>query len=163
MTKQSEACMQKQESAIKAAVQKHGKERKNLLPILQEVKQIKNYLSRSDVAEIGVEMGLALAHVYGVASFYHFIDLEERGQNIIWVCKTISCSMKGSNDIVMTLKERLKIKLGETTSDGKFSLLETNCIGWCHKGPAMLINDEPYTDLTPEKVIQIIDDYYTNN
>jgi NADH:ubiquinone oxidoreductase subunit E len=68
--------------------------------------------------------------------------------------------MKGSNDILLALEDALKIKVGETTSDGKFTLLQTNCIGWCHKGPAILINDEPYTDLTPEKVTNIIDDYY---
>ncbi|MFA6618915.1 MAG: NADH-quinone oxidoreductase subunit NuoE [Candidatus Neomarinimicrobiota bacterium] len=152
--------MRKRESAVHAAVQKYGKERKNLLPVLQDVKRFKNYLSRSDISEIAAEMGLSSALVYGVASFYHFLDLEPRGQNIIWVCKTISCYMKGSNDIMLTLEDLLKIKIGETTSDGKFTLLETNCIGWCHKGPAMLINDQPYTDLTPEKVSNIINEFY---
>lgn len=152
--------MRKPQSAIVTAVEKYGKERKNLLPVLQDVKRVKNYLSRSDISEIAAEMGLSSAHVYGVASFYHFLDLEARGQNIIWVCKTISCYMKGSNDILLALEDALKIKVGETTSDGKFTLLQTNCIGWCHKGPAMLINDEPYTELTPEKVTSIIDEYY---
>ena len=152
--------MRKRESAIIAAVEKYGKERKNLLPVLQDVKRVKNYLSRSDISEIAAEMGLSSAHVYGVASFYHFLDLETRGQNIIWVCKTISCYMKGSNDILMALEDALKIKVGETTSDGKFTLLQTNCIGWCHKGPAILINDTPYTDLTPETVTDIIGEYY---
>ena len=152
--------MRKRESAIIAAVEKYGKERKNLLPVLQDVKRVKNYLSRSDISEIAAEMVLSSAHVYGVASFYHFLDLETRGQNIIWVCKTISCYMKGSNDILMALEDALKIKVGETTSDGKFTLLQTNCIGWCHKGPAILINDTPYTDLTPETVTDIIGEYY---
>jgi NADH:ubiquinone oxidoreductase subunit E len=53
----------------------------------------------------------------------------------------------------------LKIKIGETTQNRKFSLLETNCLGWCHKGPAMLVNDEAYTELTPEKVREIINEY----
>ncbi|MFO7841828.1 MAG: NAD(P)H-dependent oxidoreductase subunit E [Fidelibacterota bacterium] len=151
--------MQKRDSAVKIAVEKHGKERKHLLPVLQEVKRVNNYLSRSDISDVAAEMGLSSAHVYGVASFYHFLDLEERGQNIIWVCKTISCYMKGANDILLALEEALKIKLGETTSDKKFTLLQTNCIGWCHKGPAMLVNDQPYTDLTPEKVVEIIHEY----
>ncbi len=151
--------MLRQDSAVKIAVEKHGKERKHLLPVLQEVKRAKNYLSRSDISDVAAEMGLSSAHVYGVASFYHFLDLEERGRNIIWVCKTISCYMKGANDILLALEEALKIRLGETTSDGKFTLLQTNCIGWCHKGPAMLINDQPYTDLTPEKVVEIIHEY----
>lgn len=152
--------MRTRQSAVKAAVEKHGKERKNLLPILQEVKWSKNYLSRSDISDVAAEMNLSSAYVYGVASFYHFLDLEERGQNIIWICKTISCYMKGSKDILLALEEALKIKVGETTSDGKFTLLQTNCIGWCHKGPAMLINDQPFTDLTTEKVLNIIEEYY---
>ena len=67
--------------------------------------------------------------------------------------------MKGKSDIIHTLEDILKIKVGETTADGLFSILETNCIGWCHKAPAILINDMPYTELTPEKVSDIIKDY----
>jgi len=67
--------------------------------------------------------------------------------------------MKGRNDVLATIEEMLKIKVGDTTPDRKFSLLETNCIGWCHKAPAMLINDTPYTELTPEKVTEILREY----
>ena len=67
--------------------------------------------------------------------------------------------MKGKHSVLATIEEILKIKLGETTADRKFSLLETNCIGWCHKAPAMLINDEPYTELTPEKVTEVLREY----
>ncbi|TFH34329.1 MAG: NAD(P)H-dependent oxidoreductase subunit E, partial [Bacteroidia bacterium] len=82
-----------------------------------------------------------------------------RGKYIIRICKTISCSMKGKMEVVETLEDMLKIKIGETTSNGKFTLLETNCMGWCHKAPAMLINDTPYTELTNEKVVKIIKEY----
>jgi NADH:ubiquinone oxidoreductase subunit E len=67
--------------------------------------------------------------------------------------------MKGKAEIIQTIEEMLKIKVGETTSDKMFSLLETNCIGWCHKAPAMLINEIPYTELTEERVVEIINDY----
>lgn len=67
--------------------------------------------------------------------------------------------MKGKSDIIQTLEEMLKIKVGETTPDKQFSLVETNCIGWCHKAPAILINDMPYTELNSEKVSEIIKDY----
>ena len=67
--------------------------------------------------------------------------------------------MKGKNAIVQTIEELLKIKVGETTQNKKFSLLETNCLGWCHKGPAMLINDEAFTELDPDKVREIISEY----
>ena len=67
--------------------------------------------------------------------------------------------MKGKSDIIQTLEEMLNIKVGETTPDKQFSLIETNCIGWCHKAPAILINDLPFTELTPVKVTEIIKDY----
>lgn len=67
--------------------------------------------------------------------------------------------MKGKTDIIHTLEDILKIKVGETTPDMQFSLVETNCIGWCHKAPAILINDMPYTELTPEKITEIIKGY----
>jgi NADH-quinone oxidoreductase subunit E len=82
-----------------------------------------------------------------------------RGRFIIRICKTISCTMKGKGEVLSTIQEILKIKVGETTPDRKFSLLETNCIGWCHKAPAILINDVPYTELTPEKVTEILREY----
>jgi NADH:ubiquinone oxidoreductase subunit E len=105
------------------------------------------------------ELDLSTAEVYGTATFYSFLDTTRRGKYIIRICKTIVCDMHGKNQIVKTLEEQLKIKVGETTHNHKFSLLETNCLGWCHKGPAMLINDEVYTDLTPERIRQIIADY----
>jgi len=105
------------------------------------------------------ELDMAAAEVYGTASFYSFLDTAERGRYVIRICKTISCSMKGKNEILRTIQDTLKIKVGETTSDKQFSLLETNCIGWCHKAPAMLINDTPYTELTPARVTEILQDY----
>ena len=67
--------------------------------------------------------------------------------------------MKGKDDIISKLEDMLKIRIGETTADNQFSLFETNCIGWCHKAPAILINDIPYTELTPESVSELIKDY----
>lgn len=64
--------------------------------------------------------------------------------------------MKGKNEILEAIEETLGIKVGETTHDKKFSLLETNCIGWCHEAPAMLINEIPYTKLTPQKVTEVL-------
>lgn len=67
--------------------------------------------------------------------------------------------MAGKDQIIDTLEKTLSIKLGETTTDKKFTLLQANCMGWCHKGPVMLINDEVYPELTPEKAIAIIAEY----
>ncbi len=144
---------------VKDLAEKHGRQRESLMPILQDIVRKYNYLSDEAMVEVATELDISAAEVYGTASFYTFLDTQARGKNVIRVCKTITCSMKGKNDIVNTLEDILKIKVGETTPDKMFTLLETNCIGWCHKAPAILVNDMPYTDLTPETVIDVIKGY----
>ncbi len=144
---------------VSELAEKHGRKRESLMPILQDIVRKYNYLSDEAMVEVATELDISAAEVYGTASFYTFLDTLPRGKNVIRVCKTITCSMKGKNDIVNTLEDILKIKVGETTPDKMFTLLETNCIGWCHKAPAILINDMPYTDLTPETVIDVVKGY----
>ena len=144
---------------VKELSDKHGRERESLMPILQEIVQKHNYLTDEAMVEVARELDISAAEVYGTASFYTFLDTQVKGKYVIRVCKTITCSMKGKSDIIQTLEDMLKIKVGETTADKQFSLIETNCIGWCHKAPAILINEMPYTELTPEKVSEIIKDY----
>ena len=129
------------------------------MPILQGVVERQNYIADYDLTDIAKELDLSAAQVYGTATFYSFLDTVPRGKYIIRVCKTITCDMHGKKTIVQTLENMLKIKVGETTQNKKFTLLETNCLGWCHKSPTMLINDEPFTELTPEKVHDIIADF----
>ena len=144
---------------IKDLADKHGRSRSSLLPIMQGVVEKENFLSERSMAEIAREIDLPAADVYGTASFYSFLETKQTGKYIIRVCKTITCAMKGKNQVLFAIQEMLKIKLGETTPDRRFTLLETNCLGWCHKAPAMLINDEVFTELTPEKVREILSDY----
>lgn len=137
----------------------HGRTRESLLPILQGVVERENYLSRRSMTEISKELDLPAAEVYGTATFYSFLEFKKMGKFTIRVCKTISCSMKGKNQILLAIKDMLKIEIGQTTPDGRFSLVETNCLGWCHKAPAMVINHEVFTELTPEKVRGILGEY----
>lgn len=147
---------------VKQLAEEHGRKRESLLPILQGIVEQEHSVSDYAMTEIARELDISAAQVYGTATFYSFIDTEPRGKYIIRVCKTITCDMHGKRQIIQTLEDMLKIKVGETTSNKKFTLLETNCLGWCHKGPVMLINDEPHTELTPEKVREIIGDYIRN-
>jgi NADH-quinone oxidoreductase subunit E len=144
---------------VKELSDKHGRRRESLMPILQGIVQKHNFLTDEAMVEVARELDISAAEVYGTASFYTFLDTQVKGKYVIRVCKTITCSMKGKGDIIQTLEDMLRIKVGETTSDKQFSLIETNCIGWCHKAPAILINEMPYTELTPEKVSTIIKDY----
>ena len=144
---------------VKELANKHGRTRDSLIPILQDMVVHNRFLSKQDMVDVARELDISAADVFGTATFYSFLDTETRGKYIIRICKTISCAMKGKNEILSTIEEILKLNLGETTPDRKFSLLEANCIGWCNKAPAMLINDTPYTELTPEKVTEILREY----
>ncbi len=151
--------MEEIQDLVKELTGKYGKTRASLLPILQGVATKENFVSDEAMIEIAKELDISTADVYGTATFYSFLDTQPKGEYVIRVCKTIVCDMHGKKQIIKTLEDLLKIKVGETTHNKRFTLLETNCLGWCHKGPAMLINDEVYTELTPEKVRKIIRDY----
>lgn len=147
------------QTRVKKLAQQHGRKRESLLPILQGLVEQERFISEYAMAEVARELEISTSEVFGTATFYSFLDTDVRGKYVIRVCKTITCAMKGKNQILLALEDSLKIKVGETTPDKKFTLLQTNCLGWCHKAPAMLINDDVYTELTPEQVRQIIEDY----
>lgn len=144
---------------IKNLADQYGRERCSLLPILQGVVEQEKYLSEYSMVEIARELDLPASEVYGTATFYSFLQYKKMGRFIIRICKTITCSMKGKNQVLLAIEEMLKVQPGETTPDGTFTLLQTNCLGFCHKAPAMLINSEVYTELTPEKVREILTTY----
>lgn len=144
------------ENLVQSLVKKHGNSRNSLLPILQGVVAKENYLSESAMVEVAKTLDVSSAEVYGTASFYTFLYTQPMGENIIRVCKTISCKMAGKQEIVKSIEKLLKIKVGETTRDNHFTLIESNCLGWCHKGPVMLINDEVYPEITPEKAVEVL-------
>ncbi len=143
---------------VKELAGKYGHSEKGLLPILQGIVDKERYISEEAMVEVARELDISAAQVFGTATFYSFLETKPTGKYVIRVCKTISCMMKGKNDIIRELESVLRIHMGETTHDGLFSLRETNCLGQCHKGPAMLVNDTPYAELTPEKVRQILCD-----
>ncbi len=144
---------------LEKVTSKYGKDRSALLPALQAIVSEKHYLSEEDIVEVAKTFDLSAAEVYGTATFYTFLDTVPRGKYVIRVCKTISCHMSGKDEVIESIENTLKIKIGETTVDKKFSLLAANCLGWCHKGPVMLINDDVYPELTPQKAIEIIQSY----
>ena len=151
------------QTLIKDLADKYGRKRESLLPVMQGLVHQEKYLSEYSMVEIAREMDIPASEVYGTATFYSFLETKPVGKYIIRVCKTITCSMKGKNQLLFAIKDMLKINVGETTADKKFTLLETNCLGWCHKAPALLINDNVYTEVTPEKIREILTSYMKEN
>ncbi len=147
---------------VKELSGKYGNKRESLLPILQGIIDENYYLSKEAMLEVARELDVSAAEIFGTASFFSFLDTEAKGKYKIRVCKSITCDMKGKNEILAAIEDTLKIKVGETSQDNRFSLLETNCIGLCDQGPAMLINDEYFTRLRPESVREILGDYIRN-
>jgi [NiFe] hydrogenase diaphorase moiety large subunit len=95
--------------------------------------------------------------IYGVVSFYSFLDQRPKGRFIIRLCRTISCDMLGKQRVAQQLENDLGIQFGETTPDGRFTLEWANCLGMCDQGPALLVNDQVFTHVTPERVHDIIE------
>jgi NADH:ubiquinone oxidoreductase subunit E len=147
------------EVLISELVELHGRTRNSLMPILQGVVQQEKYLSEDAMISVARELNISAADVFGTASFYTFLDTIPRGKNVVRVCKTISCHMKNKEAIIRAIENTLKIKVGETTHDKQFTLLTANCLGWCHKGPVMLVNDEVFPEVTPETAVEILNGY----
>ena len=130
--------------------------KERILPLLKEVQGRHGYITPGMMADVGHALGITVGDVYGVATFYSFLSIKPLGEHVIMVCKSIPCWMKNSEVVVKTIEQALNCQLGETSEDGKFSLLSTNCIGACDHAPAMMMDGKVYGDLTSEKVLEIL-------
>lgn len=133
-----------------------GKEQKSLLVLLQRAQEKFGYIPEDFMVEVAQSLALSLSEVFGVATFYSFLANKPQGRNLIRICQSLPCCLKDAQMIIESVEDEIGIKPGGTTVDGKFSLTLTNCIGACDKAPAMMINDDIYTDLTPGKISQIL-------
>lgn len=133
--------------------------RADLLERLKQAQHRYGYLPEKTIGRIAKALDIPVGEVYGVATFYSFLATRPQGRNIIRVCKSLPCFLKNSRMIIESIEGEMGIKPGETTPDGRFSFQLTNCIGACDKAPAMMINSDVHTDLTPGKIAQILQAY----
>ena len=124
---------------------------KNIIALLQEIQETQGFVSEEAVVKLSKEMGIPAINLYGVLTFYSQFKLEAPGKNHVCVCRGTACHVKKSDEILKALEELLKIKSGETTKDGLFSLEGVNCIGACAKAPAIMINKKVYGELDKDK------------
>lgn len=135
------------------------KGQEDLLVLLKEAQNAFGYVPEETIAELAESLEIPINDVYGVASFYSFLSIKPLGRNVIRICKSLPCYLKHCQTIIESVAKEIGIKPGETTPDGRFSFQLTNCIGACDKAPAMMINNDVHTDLTPEKISQILKTY----
>lgn len=130
----------------------------DLLPKLEAEQRKKGWISEKSLKKISKDTGIHISRVYAAASFYAHLHLEKQGKYIIEICNSPGCYLNGSLNIIKMIEKKLKIKSGETTKDGKFSLHISSCIGCCNMAPAMMINKEVYGNLTKNKIEKIINE-----
>jgi NADH:ubiquinone oxidoreductase subunit E len=140
-----------------ALADKYGRQRSSLMAILQETQRRQSRISEYAMQVIADLLDIHPVEVYSVVSFYSFLGDQPQGQFVIRLCRTITCDMAGKSHIARQLENDLGIHFGETTADGKFSLCWANCLGMCDQGPAMLVNDQVFTQVTLEKVHGILE------
>lgn len=137
----------------------HQEEKGALMPVLQEAQEIFGCVPMDVQQIIADGLGTTLSEVYGVTTFYSQFSLQPRGEYVIGVCLGTACYVKGSQKVLDKVQDELKIRVGKTTPDGKFTLLSTRCLGACGLAPVMMINDEVYGRLTPDEIPTILDKY----
>lgn len=147
------------EERLLEVINAHRNEKGALIPILQEAQAIYGYLPIEVQKIIAKELNIPLEKIYGVVTFYSFFNLYPKGENKITVCLGTACYVKGAQQVLEKIEEVLAIKSGQCTADGKFSLDSCRCVGACGLGPVMLINDDVYGKMTPDKVEEILNKY----
>ena len=136
---------------------KHGKQASNIIAILQDVQDAYRYLPREIFPYLSKELGMTTANIYSVATFYENFSLEPKGKYVIKVCNGTACHVRKSIPILEKLRETLKLKEGQhTTDDFVFTVETVSCLGACGLAPVLMVNDTVYPSMTPEKVVALV-------
>lgn len=127
------------------------------LPTLHALQHKHGWLPWQAIEEAAAFLGLKPAEVGDTASFYEEFWLKPRGKYVIWVCQSLSCELMGQKPLLQRLKEKLGVEVGETTDDGRFTLMIVECLGSCGSAPCALVNHHLHEDLTPENFERVLD------
>jgi len=128
------------------------KDARPLMNILHEVQEKHGYISEHMLKQIAVEQDIPIARLYGVVKFYTMFHTEPQGKYVIEICGSPSCVLNNGVKLEKFLEKEIGAGIGETSKDGMFSLYKVSCIGCCDEAPAMLVNGEPRTKLTVERL-----------
>ncbi|MGQ9654486.1 MAG: NADH-quinone oxidoreductase subunit NuoE [Thermodesulfobacteriota bacterium] len=130
-----------------------------LIPALKEAQEIIGYLPREVQARLARGLNISQSYIYGVVSFYAFFTMIPRGRHTVRICLGTACYVKGAPEILSKVQQELGIRVGQTTSDRRFTLLEVRCLGACGLAPVMMVGEDTHGALEPGKVMDILDQY----
>lgn len=126
---------------------------------MKVVQKHRGWLSDDALRDIGELLGMSPADLDGVATFYNLLFRRPVGRHVIYLCDSVSCWIMGSDRQCRHLCDQLKVALGETTADERFTLIPIVCLGACDHAPVMMVDDDTHFDLTPEKIDRILELY----
>ncbi|MCS7221435.1 MAG: NADH-quinone oxidoreductase subunit NuoE [Anaerolineae bacterium] len=146
-------------SVVQTAVTRHGTSREALIPILSEVNQALGYLPTAALTEIHRLLKVPGSQIFSVASFYRMLSTKPRGEHVIQFCESAPCHVVGGREVWQALQDALHLNPGETSADGKWTLLTTSCLGICGVGPVVVIDNDVYGNVEPEQIPEILARY----
>ncbi|MBF0515825.1 MAG: NADH-quinone oxidoreductase subunit NuoE [Nitrospirae bacterium] len=130
-----------------------------LLPALYAAQELYGWLSDKAIEDVSRHTGMPTAEIKGVVTFYSLFKTRPMGRHIIYLCTNVACLVMGADTLEVYLEKTYGLSNGETTTDGRFSLVIMECIGACDKAPAMLVNDDWHYGLTVDNLKEILDTY----
>ena len=128
------------------------------LPILRRIQENHGWIPFQAIEEVAAFIGISSADLYDTATFYEEFFLEPAGKYVVWVCQSIACELVGHMSLIERLRGKLGIEPGETTEDGRFSLMTVECLGSCGTAPVALVNHTLHENLTAENLERVIDE-----
>jgi NADH-quinone oxidoreductase subunit E len=144
---------------VDSIIDEYEAKKEELIPVLMKSNQKLGFLSSEALAQISERMHIPQSQVYSVASFYRMIYTKPTGRHVIKFCESAPCHVAGGREVWNEIQKELKIKPGQTTLDGKWTLTTTSCLGVCAVGPAMLIDDDIYGNISPDQLSKILGKY----
>ena len=130
-----------------------------MLVLLERTRDVYGYIPDDAVMGLADQLGIPVVDVYAAATFYRALPLKPMGKHVVKVCKSVPCYLKHNQPVIEAVERALGIAPGHASQDGLFSLELVNCIGACDRAPAMMIDDDVFGDLTPERVAEILAGY----
>jgi NADH:ubiquinone oxidoreductase subunit E len=151
---------------VSDAILKHGIHYDALIPILGEVNNELGYIPAAALSEVRKQLHgpeerifVSESQLYSLASFYSMFSTQPRGRHVVQFCESAPCHVQGGRELIKTLQEALALKPGETSPDGKWSLIMTSCLGVCAVGPVILVDEDIYGNVTPDQLPMIFAKY----
>ncbi len=148
---------QERQEIFAEMVPRYPTKRALTIPLLHLCQEQHGWISPEVMDYCAKKLELSTADVLGVGTFYTMFQQKKVGRNVGWVCRTLSCELRGGAEITRALESKLGCHVGETTADGEFTLLKAECLAACGQGPMIQVNDEFHEDLTVDKLDAILD------